>query len=148
MGRFQTGLIAIALGYRACVIVWLLIASERSSSGVLLTMSRGQRPPGLGRRISPQSAISRAPGHTAQVESDLGLYRTTRGAMNVRTTAMNKGGRRQEAARDVLTNGADLSAIATDLYWVLGYTLVAMVLAGISSRGACWNDRLGRFAGS
>ncbi len=37
-----------------------------------------------------------------------------------------------EAARDVLTDGAGVSAIATDLYWVLGYTLVAMVLAGMT----------------
>ena len=34
-----------------------------------------------------------------------------------------------DAARSVMIDGAGLSAIASDLYWVIGYTLVAVVLA-------------------
>jgi len=39
------------------------------------------------------------------------------------------------AARAVLIDGADLGAIATDLYWVLGYTAVVVVLAVAAFRG-------------
>lgn len=39
-----------------------------------------------------------------------------------------------DATRDVMTDGAGLTAIATDLYWVIGYTLGATVLAGITFR--------------
>lgn len=34
-----------------------------------------------------------------------------------------------DATRDVMAEGAGLSAIATDLYWVIGYTLAATALA-------------------
>ena len=40
-----------------------------------------------------------------------------------------------DAARAVMTDGADLGAIATDLYWVLGYTVVVLALALVSFRG-------------
>ncbi len=37
-----------------------------------------------------------------------------------------------DATRDIMSNGADFDAIATDFYWVVGYTLVAAVLAVFS----------------
>lgn len=40
-----------------------------------------------------------------------------------------------DAARDVLTDGAGLGSIATDLYWITGYTFVVIVLAGVTFRG-------------
>jgi ABC-2 type transport system permease protein len=39
-----------------------------------------------------------------------------------------------DATRDVMIDGADFSAIATDLYWILGYTLVTAVLAVFAFR--------------
>jgi ABC-2 type transport system permease protein len=39
-----------------------------------------------------------------------------------------------DAARDVMIDGADLGAIATDLYWVLAYTVVIMGLAVVAFR--------------
>lgn len=39
-----------------------------------------------------------------------------------------------DATRDVMADGAVLSTIATDLYWLLGYTAAVLVLAGISFR--------------
>jgi len=40
-----------------------------------------------------------------------------------------------DATRDLMINGADFATIATDYYWVLGYTVVTMILAVIVFRG-------------
>ena len=39
-----------------------------------------------------------------------------------------------DAARDVMVDGAGLSDIASDLYWVMGYTAVVVVLAVVAFR--------------
>ncbi len=39
-----------------------------------------------------------------------------------------------DATRDVLTTGAGLGDVATDLSWVIGYTIVVVGLAGVSFR--------------
>ena len=44
------------------------------------------------------------------------------------------------AARAVMIDGADLGAIATDLYWVIGYTAVVAVLAVAAFRHACMSE--------
>ena len=39
-----------------------------------------------------------------------------------------------DAVRDVMVDGAGLSDIATDLYWVIGYTVLVVVLAVVAFR--------------